>query len=447
MIRWQILAAVALVCSTGGCQLKQLRRANEDLERENFQLEQRLDELTWQLEDAKAALQTCQNSLCATGTGSSSSPRSSSDAGPTSKPRRSSIFSSPSRQDAGPAAVDTETEAPRVELPDEETRPGARRPPRAREPVPRYTGPPIISPPDPQVPDGVLREAPRVEDAAQQRDPRDADAGRYAPISTRPNAPPPSEAPSSPEEVLPQPEARDSDAPPYAPMAAPGSDAARTGPEDGPRAQFASQTPRVAALAVNPKLTVWRKTTGDKPVDEGLRVVVEPRTAQGQIVPARGIMAIAVIDPAEEGAAARLARWDFTAEQTAEHFQGSESGGGLHFSLQWPHAAPARDDLLLFVRLTTDEGQQFVAEFALHPTSANTPAAWTEAVAEPRTPQANSSLANVAWKRAVTPLPPPPATADSTRSALPAALEAPPSTGDEAESKSAPPGPTWEPYR
>ncbi|HVT30760.1 MAG TPA: hypothetical protein VHE81_22320, partial [Lacipirellulaceae bacterium] len=84
MIRWQILAAVALVCSTGGCQLKQLRRANEDLERENFQLEQRLDELTWQLEDAKAALQTCQNSLCATGTGSSSSPRSSSDAGPTS---------------------------------------------------------------------------------------------------------------------------------------------------------------------------------------------------------------------------------------------------------------------------------------------------------------------------------------------------------------------------
>ena len=114
---------------------------------------------------------------------------------------------------------------------------------------------------------------------------------------------------------------------------------------------------------MNPKLTVWRKTTGDKPVDEGLRVVVEPaRLAQGNVVAARGIVAIAVLDPAEEGAAARLARWDFTADQLAEHFQGPMPGGGLHFSLQWPKAVPARDDLLLFVRLTTEEGQQFVAE-------------------------------------------------------------------------------------
>ena len=44
-----------------GCQSQYLRTANQDLERENFQLEQRVDQLTWELADAKAALQAYQN--------------------------------------------------------------------------------------------------------------------------------------------------------------------------------------------------------------------------------------------------------------------------------------------------------------------------------------------------------------------------------------------------
>ena len=187
MIRWQILAALALVCSTGGCHLKQLRQANEDLERENFQLEQRLDELTWQLEDTKAALQTCQNTLCATEKGGASS-RSSSEGGPTSKPRRSSIFSSPSRQNAGPAAVDNETERRGWNCPTRKLALG-RRPPRAHENVPRYSGPPVISPPDPQIPDGVLREPPRIEEAAHSAILPASIRGAMLPFSTRQDAP------------------------------------------------------------------------------------------------------------------------------------------------------------------------------------------------------------------------------------------------------------------
>ncbi len=176
MNRWQVLAALALLCASGGCHLKQLRRANEDLERENYQLEQRLDELTWQLEDSKAALQMCQNSLCATGSGGATL-RSTSDAGPTSRPRRSPIFSNPSRQDTSPAPGG-DTEAPRVELPEEELRSsGARR--RPHEDVPRYTGPPVISPPDPQVPDGMLRRpAPHDAAAQEQEDRNGTESGR-----------------------------------------------------------------------------------------------------------------------------------------------------------------------------------------------------------------------------------------------------------------------------
>ncbi len=170
MMRWQVMAALALLCTTSGCQLKQLRTANQDLERENFQLEQRLDELTWQLEDAKAALDTCQRAACAVGTGQSSS----STAAPKAKPRRSSIFSSPSRQDSGPVP-NADTEAPRVELPDEERGPsGARRP---REFVPRFAGPPIISPPNPDVPEGVVRRAGRGAGQRAERSRRAAARG------------------------------------------------------------------------------------------------------------------------------------------------------------------------------------------------------------------------------------------------------------------------------
>ncbi len=84
----------------------------------------------------------------------------------------------------------------------------------------------------------------------------------------------------TPEEIAPQEPVTEYESPPYAPMAAPSGDAARRGPREGPNAQFASQSSRVTALAVNSQLTVWRKTTGDTPVDEGLRVVVEPRNAK-----------------------------------------------------------------------------------------------------------------------------------------------------------------------
>ena len=60
MFRWRMTAALVLLYAASGCQFHHLRTANQDLERENFQLEQRLDEVTWQLEDAKAALQAAQ---------------------------------------------------------------------------------------------------------------------------------------------------------------------------------------------------------------------------------------------------------------------------------------------------------------------------------------------------------------------------------------------------
>jgi hypothetical protein len=384
MNRWRIVALAAVLCSASGCQLQQLRTANQDLERENFQLEQRLDQLTWDLADTKTALQACQ---CGA--------RENFGPARPAAPRRGrsapAADQSPSSEGEGP---------PRVELPDEEARsPGIR---RRREPVPKFSGPPLISPPNPEVPDGTLRETAQAVPADE--------------------------------------------APPYAPNA-PQDDVAAPGAQ--PRLIAQGPAEPVAALVVNPKLTVWRKTRSETSSDEGLQVVVEPRNAAGKVIAARGDVAVVVLDPSQNGSAARLARWDFPDEEAFGHFKGTQPGGGLHFSLQWPAAAPTADDLLLFVRLTTADGQQFVAEYALRPTSATDPAAaWTEVGEHDQHASTTDSRArsSVGWQRATRPIDPPTARPRLGKlDATSADGEAEPAA--EAAAASEPAGPTWAPYR
>jgi len=508
MIRWQLMAVFACLGATGGCAHKQLRMANMDLERENFQLEQRLDEVTWQLEDAKSALDLCQRQLC-----------DMKEDRPSSPARRRSPSPFGDRGDRGEPATnnDTEPEAPHVELPDEEMRSPSARRKRHSEPVPRYAGPPQISPPDPNVPDGVLRhdprqqvgqaaptladesdfgaEAPAVDIPADDAVPY-AREGRSphqdlvhqpdnAPATGRgkarfvaPRAAPVGEAPAeaAEEDLLAEPEA-DSPRPvltvpapaeissdPATARRLPQNSAAGQGPKSRLIAKSGDQ--RVTTLTINSALTEWRKSKSEPSSDEGLRIVVEPRNAQGEIVEPSGIIAIAVIDPAEEGAAARLARWNFSAEQTQEHFHGIAAGGGLHFSLPWPNAAPVHDDLLLFVRFTSADGQQVVAEMALRPTAVAAPTSWTEPAdsAERKSKLHTTGANSVAWKRASTPLP-----AFAPQTSRPGAAAVTPAEGSlapaeppalapveestapagetKAETKAEPTGPTWAPYR
>ena len=356
MNAWQIMAATLVCCSASGCHLKHLRTANEDLERENFQLEQRLDELTWQLEDAKAALSTYQSG--------SSTPRG---PAPLAAPRRRT---QPAAQESPASEADA---PPRVELPDEESRSSHRgRLPRER--VPPFAGPPLISPPSPQTPEGTL---PRVSQASS----RDG-----VPV----------EALTEAESILPR------ETLPHA-SADEGMSLAE------PQLISREETERAASLVVNPALTVWRRAPSDAASDEGLQVVVEPRTAAGHVVGARGDVAIVVLDPAANGPSARLARWDFPEEQAAQHIKNEKGGAGLHFTLQWPGAVPKSEDLLLFVRLTTPEGEQLVAEFALRPTPATKPAAlWTDAQNPNRRLSTSSTASGQSgrWQRGTTPLPP-----------------------------------------
>ena len=69
-------------------------------------------------------------------------------------------------------------------------------------------------------------------------------------------------------------------------------------------------------------------------------------------------MSVVVLDPAFEGEAARVARWDFTAAETAAMFRRTGTESAIHLTMAWPGDPPAHGKLHLFVRYVTADGRK-----------------------------------------------------------------------------------------
>lgn len=127
----------------------------------------------------------------------------------------------------------------------------------------------------------------------------------------------------------------------------------------GPMIQIDSS--RVTQLVLNQELTGGYNSDG-RPGDEGIMVVIEPRDAGGRRVEAPAAVSAVVLDPALESEAARVARWDFSAAETAETLFNSDLGRGIGLQLDWPAGPPDHEQLHLFVRYTTSEGRHVEAD-------------------------------------------------------------------------------------
>jgi hypothetical protein len=119
-----------------------------------------------------------------------------------------------------------------------------------------------------------------------------------------------------------------------------------------------------ASLSINRRLTggMDRDNAGG---DEGIMVLVEPRSAEGRLVRSPGAVSVVLMDPAAAGEAARVARWDFQANEFDGHFKRSTFGQGLQYELTWPAEAPRNRDLVLFVRYVSPDGTRLTAEAPL----------------------------------------------------------------------------------
>lgn len=151
---------------------------------------------------------------------------------------------------------------------------------------------------------------------------------------------------------------------------------------------------RVTHIVLIPDRTHGRNFDG-RLGDDGVTVVVEPRNADDQFVPRPGPISVVVLDPALEGEAARVARWDFDGEEIGYRLRkGSRATRGIDLKLPWPDQPPATGELHVFVRYETDDGRKLEIDGPLVVTlPGRVSQRWTPRPAGSGTPRPAASVA------------------------------------------------------
>ena len=231
-----------------------------------------------------------------------------------------------------------------------------------------------------------------------------------------------------------------------------------------------SSAGEVKRIAIN-RLLSGSHSFGSRPGDEGVRVVFSARDDSDRPILAPGAVTVEVVDPEATGPAAQVARWDFSAEETAAHFQSGALAKGYHFDLIWPEHPPAHEKAKMLVHFTMPDGRKLEAQQSIRVLSDET-AVTEQAARDQRSKQwAESTAATNPQQWAATSVPlgaqfdpasaPPHDTADGLRtityqadgSPTPSpAATAPPSAPTSPASASATPiargtRPVWSPYR
>ncbi len=209
---------------------------------------------------------------------------------------------------------------------------------------------------------------------------------------------------------------------------------------------------RVEYIFLNPRLT-GGQDFDQQPGDDGLGVLIEPRSKEGHFVPQPAKISIVLLDPAKTGASVRVARWDFDKELAAKLLRDAPLDRGIHLRMPWPKNPPEHEHLQLFVRYWCEDGRKLEAsrEVTLRLPS-HTASAWTRR-ADPPDPAAEPAVSVVAAQEAAEPEPiqvtpvgvSPPAAASSSSPASPATQPAPGSS--EKPSIADRPGRFWKPSR
>jgi uncharacterized coiled-coil protein SlyX len=130
---------------------------------------------------------------------------------------------------------------------------------------------------------------------------------------------------------------------------------------EGDRPARRGDSRQVAQIVLN-RLVSGRCSSGGRNGRDGVLLVIEPRDAEGRLIEAPANVSVAVLDPAEQSEATRVARWDFTAAELASRFRATAGLRGYELEMPWPADPPPQKDLHLFVRYTTSDGRKLDAD-------------------------------------------------------------------------------------
>jgi len=106
------------------------------------------------------------------------------------------------------------------------------------------------------------------------------------------------------------------------------------------------------------------------PGDEGLDLLIQPRSANGQVQLIPGELTVSVIDPTQATAKQRIGLWKFVESETELFFANNELGSyGILLHLPWDQETPVSKKLTVHVRFIPSGGKTFetAAEIRIDP--------------------------------------------------------------------------------
>lgn len=118
---------------------------------------------------------------------------------------------------------------------------------------------------------------------------------------------------------------------------------------------------KVTHLFLNP-LHTGGIDLDQRPGDDGLSLLLEPRNAANQFVPLAGNVSVVLLDPQQSGDAARVARWNFGSQETRLAIRQDGETRGIRLEMPWPSRPPENGPLRLFVRYEMADGRKIQAE-------------------------------------------------------------------------------------
>ena len=127
---------------------------------------------------------------------------------------------------------------------------------------------------------------------------------------------------------------------------------------NSPESQSTSTQTLVTEIVINRGQSRGHDVDGE-PGDEGLNLLIQPKTARGETMLTSGELTISIIDPLEPAANQRIGIWKFLPKETELFFaEENETTRGILLHLPWDQALPQNKEIVVFVRFTTPDGRR-----------------------------------------------------------------------------------------
>ncbi len=102
----------------------------------------------------------------------------------------------------------------------------------------------------------------------------------------------------------------------------------------------------------------------DKPGDDGLYLVLQPRNLDGATLNSTGELIVVVEDPQNDDA--RIGRWVYSPKQLDELLEPIGANQGFHIKIPWDQSTPSESEVEVHVKFTADDGTMSVNRKMIH---------------------------------------------------------------------------------